>query len=136
MDTPLKYHPETIRELAPLTTSYVPMTIIGEDKIQTDNLYTDNQLILYLNIANLGNMTSVQLIQEFSDDGVLWAQETFASISGGTETDTLGLHQFASVGVYRLATPIKDRFVRVSVKGTGGTGTGSSVGCLAIYGTA
>lgn len=136
MDTPLKYHSQSIRDISALTGTYVPAIVIGNSKVDTDNLYTDNQLLLYVNIENLGNMTAVQLIQEFSDDGTLWAQETFASITGGTETDTLGEHSMVATGVYRLATPIKDRFVRVSVKGTGGDGTGSLVGILAIYGTA
>jgi len=62
-----------------------------------------------------------------------WHQETFSAISGGTSTDSLGEHTVTASGKYRIAIPLKDRFVRVSSKGTG-TVTNSLMAIDAIIG--
>ena len=67
-------------------------------------------------------------------DDTAFFQQTASSISSGTSTDTLLAHQFSASGRYRIAVPIKDRFVRVSAKGTG-TVTGSLMGIKATIGT-
>jgi len=134
----LTYKTTEIRATSALTGSYVAGNILGNSIIgdNTKELYIENQLLLYINIANLGNMTSVQAKVEFSDDQTNWYQETFEQITGGTAADTLGEHAFSSTGGYRLAIPLKDRYVKVSFKGTGGSGTGSLVSCIAVHGTA
>lgn len=135
MSDQLKYRSTQIRALTALTGSYVAATVIGLPTPGTDILYTDNQSILYINLNNLGNMTSMEFKIEFSDDNSVWYQETLSTITGGVEIDTLLSHQVTATGLYRIATELKDRYMRVSFKGSGGTGTGSLVSCLAIYGT-
>ena len=58
----------------------------------------------------------------------------FSAISGGTDTMTLGEHKVSATGNYRIAIPIKDRYVKISAKGTG-TVTSSSLAISAIVGT-
>lgn len=132
---PLDYKATEIRSLGALTVSYVPATVIGINSNTTQQLFSDNQSLLYIDINNLGNMTSVEFKIEFSDDNSNWYQESLATITGGVEINTLLEHQVTTVGKYRIATELKDRYLRISFKGTGGTGTGSLVSCIAIYGT-
>ncbi len=129
----LKYRSTEIRSSAVLTTSYVAGTIIGLPTPGTDLLFTDNQTILYIDFTK-GSLTSAEFILEFSDDNVNWYQETLATITGGAEIDTALTHQLTNSGKYRIATEIKDRYFRVSFKGTG-TVTSSLLSCIAIYGT-
>lgn len=107
-------HP--VRASAVLTTGYVAGTVI-------ENVHQQNQLIV-LAAFTLGSLTSAQIKVEFSPDNVTFYQETFSAVSAGTSTETPGEHSIAANGNYRLAIPMKDRFVRISVKGTG-TVTGS-----------
>lgn len=60
---------------------------------------------------------------EYSSDKITWYQETFGSITGGVETDTLGTHTLTAVGNYRLGIPILDQYIRVSAAGAGSTVT-------------
>lgn len=136
MTDPLNYRATSIRTAAALTGTYVASTIIGNSDNNTPVFYQDNELILYVNVANLGNMTAVQFKIEFSDDLTNWYQECVASFSGGTETDTLLEHAVTAVGKYRVATQVKDRYARASFKGSGGDGTGSSLSAIAVFGTA
>lgn len=134
------YHYNVIRTSAVLTTSYVAADVI---KCATDTKTTAvgfpepslrNQLIIYLGFT-LGQLTSASLKIEFSHDGVTYYQESFAAISGGTDTRSLGVHLFNADGNYRLSIPIKDRFVKVSLIGTGVV-TDSLASLAAIVGVA
>ena len=60
-------------------------------------------------------------------------QETSSSVSSGTSTDTVLVHTFTATGKYRIAAPLLDRYVRISVKGTGTT-TSSSAKIIAAIG--
>ena len=133
---PLDYRTTQIRAAAALTTSYVAGTVIGTDATGSGQLIADNQLVLYVKLTSLGNMTSSELKIEFSNDQTDWFQETLETYTSGVAVDTQLEHSFASAGNYRLAIPLKDKYVRVSSKGTGGTGAGSSLAITAIYGTA
>ena len=62
-----------------------------------------------------------------------WHQETFAAISGGVSTETLGVHRFSTTGKYTLALSSKWRYARISAIGNG-TITSSSVAIDAILG--
>lgn len=125
-----KYFETPVRAAAILTGSYVAGTVI--DGAGADGVWDHNQLILYITFT-IGSLTSLQVKVEFSADNSTYYQETFGSISTGTSTEVVGEHSFAATGNFRLAIPIKDRFIKVSAKGTG-TVTSSSVAILAITG--
>ena len=100
-----------LRASAVLTNSYVNSSSIAVSE-------GENQLILLVD-ATMGSLTSIEVKVEFSDDDSTWFQETFSSVSGGTDTLTLGEHAITIDGNYRIPVPILDRFVRVAAKGTG-----------------
>lgn len=107
----------SVRSAAILTTSYVAGTVVD-----TQGDY--NQAII--NVAfTIGSLTSAQLKIEFSNDGTNYYQETNASVSAGTTTETLAEHTWAATGNYRIPVPVLDRYIKISVKGTG-TVTSSS----------
>jgi hypothetical protein len=108
-----------------LTNSYVASSAV-------DLKIKYNKLIVLLNIT-LGSLTSVQYKLEFSPDGTNWYQETASAVSGTTSTDSLLEHSVSATGNYRLVLNMFDRYVRVSVKGTG-TVTSSSITVNAITG--
>lgn len=83
----------------------------------------------------IGSLTTAEIKVEFSTDQTTYYQETFGSISGGTETDTLGIHQIGATGKYRIPIQLKDRFVKISAKGTG-TVTNSLMAISAVVGVA
>jgi len=124
----------TIRSAAILTGSDVATDTIGTN----DLLYTNNQIILICNFT-IGSLTTVDLKIEFSNDKTTWYQETTDSvgaISSGVITITEGLttRSLAKTGIYRIAIPINDKYVRVLCKGIG-TATDSSLAIHAIIGT-
>ena len=114
-----------VRTAAVLTGSYVAGTDI------TDG-YNYNQLVVEADFT-LGSLTSAEIKVEYSQDGTNFFQETFSSISGGTDTITLGIHQMLSTGKYIIALPVLSKIIRISAKGTG-TVTGSSLSLRAIVG--
>lgn len=122
-----------IRTAAILTNGYVAGTIIGTDSLTTLN-EGRNQLILLVSFT-IGSLTTAEIKVEFSHDGTTYYQETFGSITAGTETDTIGIHQIGATGNYRIPVQTKDRYVRVSAQGTG-TVTSSSMAISAIVGVA
>jgi len=129
------YSVVTVRSAAVLTNSYVAGTVIGlSSDPASDHNELRNQLILLVDFT-LGSLTTAEIKVEFSPDNSTWFQEVFGSISGGTETDTLGIHQIATTGLYRIPIQTKDRFIKVSAKGTG-TVTNSSMAIKAIIGVA
>jgi len=120
----IKHDLQAVRASAVLTTSYVAGTVLGEKGGSPDrNAVEHNQLILLVSFTK-GSLTTAELKVEFSEDGTTYYQQTFTAESGGSSTDTLGEHTFSATGNYRIAIPLADRYVKISVKGTG-TVTGS-----------
>lgn len=119
------YYKKSVRSAAILTTSYVAGTVLEE-------VHDQNQMILNVDFT-IGSLTSAEIKVEFSSDNTNWYQETFSSVSGGTSTESLGERSMDTTGKRRIAVPLKDRYVRVSVKGTGIV-TGSSMAIEAIIG--
>lgn len=103
-----------------------------------DKAWKYDQLVFYISVTK-ASLTSVEFKIEFSMDNVTWVQESVESYSGGTATDIqlehtiLMANQSLAVQAYRYALPIGDRYVRISVKGTG-TLTASAVSVEAFYG--
>jgi len=121
------YKREAIRSAAILTGSYVAGTVI-------ENLHTKNQVVLLLKFT-IGSLTSCEVKIEWSPDGTTYYQETFGSIASTTDTLSLGEHKMTGTGNFRLPVSIKDRFMKVSAKGTG-TVTSSSLAIEAVIGNA
>lgn len=119
------YNKYDIRAAAILTTSYVAGTVIEANQ--------QNQLVIYFDFTK-GSLTTGELKIEFSNDNSDYYQETASSTTGGTETDTVVEHAVGATGKYRIAVPIKDRYIKISVKGTG-TATDSSAKVTAILGS-
>lgn len=126
------YAYRAVRAAAVLTNSYVAGTVVGAEDAGGDYPHNVNQLIVYVDFT-LGSLTSGQVKVEFSHDNVTYYQESFSSISGTTDTVSLGEHSFAATGKYRLAIPIKDKYIKISAKGTG-TVTSSTMTINAAYG--
>lgn len=128
MDLSYKLH--TVRSSAILTTSYVAHTI----NLDSDayDLKTINQLILLVDFTK-GSLTTAEFKIEFSPNGTDWYQEVAESTSAGVITETLVERQISATGKYRIPVAIKDRYVRVSVKGTG-TVTNSLMSVSAVTG--
>ena len=118
-----------------LTNGYVAGTTISSTTTNFPcKVELRNQLELYIQLT-LGSLTSAQLKLEFSNDGVTYYQESFSTISNGTDSVSAGVHSFSASGNYRMAFPIKDVWIRVSVQGTG-TVTNSLMAVGAIIGIA
>lgn len=122
----LDYIVKPVRTAAILTNSYVAGTVLTE-------LSSLNQLVLLIQFTK-GSLTSAEYKIEFSPDNTTWYQETASSIAAGTSTDTLLEHTTTATGNLRVPIELKDRYVRISVKGTG-TVTSSSMTVDAIVGT-
>jgi len=120
---------QPIRTAAVLTTSYVAGTELTPSNVDP---IIHNQLILLVDFT-IGSLTTAELKIEFSPDGTNYYQETADSVSGGTIGEAVGTRQFSATGAYRIAVPIKDHYIKVSVKGTG-TVTSSSMAIKAILG--
>lgn len=119
------YSHNAVRAAAILTNSYVAGTVIEAS-------YSMDQIIIYWSFTK-GSLTSGELKVEFSNDNVTFYQQTVTTPAGGVITEDLGEHKVTADGNYRLAIPIKDRFIKVSVKGTG-TVTSSSATVDVILG--
>lgn len=115
-----------VRAAAILTNGYVAGTVI-------DASPSHNQLVIQADFT-IGSLTDAQIKVEFSHDGTTYYQETFSSVSAGVSTESLGVHKLAATGKYRIAVPIKDRFIKISSIGTG-TVTSSSLAIDAVIGT-
>ena len=115
-----------VRDAAVLTNSYVAsdyeLTALGQY----------NQVVLEIQLT-LGSLTSAEVKVEYTQDGTVWAQETFSEIVDDTDTLSLGEHTMAADGTYLIALPIQTKNMRISAKGTG-TVTGSSMTIRAIVG--
>lgn len=120
------YRKQEIRPSAVLTTSYVAATLIELDQ-------DDQEVVLYVDFT-IGSLTTAELKVEFSDERAgTYFQETVENISESAITLATPPRQLNATGRYRIAIPTKDRFVQVSVKGTGTT-TNSLAAITAIIG--
>lgn len=127
----LDYIHKNIRESAVLTNDYVSEVAFSP----LDNSPAlKNQIIFYIDFTK-GSLTSAEIKIEFSHNGQDWYQETISSLTSGVDTLTNYIRQITADGKYRVAVPIKDSQVRISVKGTG-TVTGSEMSIIGILGTA
>lgn len=109
----------TVRASATLTGSYVAGTVFSVDE---HNFLGIN--VVYTN----GDETSMELKVEVSNDGgSTYFQRIVSSTSGGTTTNTLNEQEFTATGNYALTVhPIQGQLVKISVKATGGTPTGTA----------
>ena len=119
-----------IRPAAVLTGSYVAATVIGDPNI----IYEQNQLALMVYFT-IGSLTSAQLKIEFSHDGVTYVQETIDSVdyTTGVITQLVATREMTGSSNIVIPIPIKFRYIKVSVKGTG-TVTNSSMTINAMVG--
>ena len=67
----------------------------------------------------LNQPLSEQPGQEYSEDNSTWYRDATYTTSGGTLTYAAATRKLTASGNYRFPIEILDRFVRVSVKGTG-----------------
>ena len=108
----------TVRSSATLTASYVAGTVFTMDQ--------DNYLTLIVDYTK-GDETSMQLKIEASFDNSTYAQQVAESTSGGTITVSLAERSFSATGKYAIEVqPTRAKFIKVSVKATGGTPTGTA----------
>lgn len=121
------YKREAVRSAAILTNSFVAGTTI-------ENTHMENQIIVLVQFT-IGSLTSAEIKVEFSPENSTFYQETFGAVSGATETDVLGEHTITATGNYRIPVAAKDRFIKISAKGTG-TVTSSSMTLEVIRGIA
>ena len=129
------YNFKTIRAAAILTNSYVAGNVIGLGATADQlNVHEENQLIIYVDFT-IGSLTDGRIKVEFAHDATTpdYYQESFSSISGGTDTVTVAEHKFTGTGKYRIAIPIKDNSVKISAIGTGAV-TNSSMKISAAIG--
>ena len=124
------YVVKSVRSAAILTSGYVAGTVIGTDM----PLYQQNQLVILVDFT-IGSLTDASIKVEFSPDNSAFYQESFSSISAGVDTVSLGSHKFTGTGKYRIAIPLKDRYVKISAIGNG-TATNSTMTIDAIVGVA
>lgn len=110
-----------IRSAAILTNGYVAGNIMGP---RSDSGYVManpsqyNQLFIYIDFT-IGSLTDAQIKVEFSHDNTTYFQESFSSITTGTDTVTLGVHKFTATGKYTVAVPISAQYIKISAIGTG-----------------
>lgn len=123
----LDYIKKPVRTAAILTGSYVAGTVL-------ENTHNYNQLVVLVQFT-IGSLTTAEIKIEVSPDNSTWFQETFASIATVTSTLSLGEYAMGATGNYRIPFSLKDRYIRISAKGTG-TVTSSSMTIDAILGVA
>lgn len=112
------YKKVAVRSSAVLTNSYVAGTVIGPATGDKPLVHQYTQLLLYVDFT-IGSLTDAQIKVEFSDDGTTYYQETYSSVSTTTSTESLGVHKLTATGLYRIAIPITDKYIKVSSVGTG-----------------
>ena len=97
--------------------------------------FADNEIITDSN-STPGSAT-VNGAMTFADSSLStynWFQETSSAVAGAISTESTVEHQFIASGKYRIAVPLKDKFIRVSAQGTG-TATSSLMRIEAVVGT-
>lgn len=121
-----------VRPDAILTTSYVAGTVLSAPSVE---LHMLNQLVFYVNFT-IGSLTSAEIKVEFSDDGTNYYEESIEGVpTAGVSIASPYVRQLTASGTYRFAIPVKDKFIRISSKGTG-TVTSSSLAITGIVGIA
>lgn len=105
----------TIRASAVLTSSYVAATDI--------DCQNASQVYIYLNYTK-GDETSCEVKVEYSYDDTTYFQET-AVTTGATAALTISTYQMTATGKFVLQIPIMARWLRISVKASAGTPTGT-----------
>lgn len=110
------YLKESVRASAVLTGSYVAGTVVELNP-------NVNQAMVLVNFTK-GSLDSLEVKVEFSPDNSTFFQESYeASASSTSNISTVVIepkvYQMAATGKLRIPIPIKDRYVKISVKGTG-----------------
>lgn len=107
-----------VRASSVLTGSYVAGTTITSDE--------HNYLAILVEYTK-GDETSMELKLESSlDAGTTFGQQVAESTSGGTVTPSLAARTFTATGNYWITVnPIKADQIKLSVKATGGSPTGT-----------
>lgn len=124
----------SVRSSAILTGSYVAGTVIGPNQLVENK----NQLVLLISFT-LGNLTGGgQIKVEFSPDNVTYYQESIADLTTtfGTSIEKVLEHSYAATGNYRIPIQVKDRYIKISAKGTGADATNSLMQIDLVVGTA
>lgn len=124
MYLPQKSKPHIVRAVAVPTSSYVAGNIFSSDEHNCLGV-----LVKYTK----GDENSIEVKVESSiDGGTTYGQQVAETASGGTITSSLAARTFSATGNYWfLVNPFKADTVKISVKSTGGTPTGT-VGIDAI----
>lgn len=129
------YQIYSVRAAAILTNSYVAGTIIGSPTGVGENIqYQENQLVLLVQFT-IGSLTSASIKIETSPDNTTFFQECGGVYAAGVTTVTQNTYLLSASGNYRIPVPIKDRYFKISVIGTG-TLTSSSMAIQAMMGVA
>jgi len=112
----LSYQYKEIREPSILSASYVSTLV----RWINDNLDLtgENQIVLYIKFIKW-SLDSMEMKIEFSPDNIDYYQESSVDIMNGTGTVNKFEYMFTSQWSYRVAVPIKDKYMKVSIKGTG-----------------
>lgn len=128
---------KVLRPAAILTNSYVGV-LVSSVLTAPQRVQDYNQMILLVDFTK-GSLTTGELKIEFqpavgSPDLYQETDETSA-VSANVDTKAVNtiIHQFSVTGKYRIAIPINDADVKVSVNGTG-TVTSSSFKIVASLG--
>lgn len=118
MILPVQKSKHTIRASSALTSSYVAGTVVSLD--------TQNFIGLMISYTK-GDETSMQVkIESSIDGGDTYFQQAVQSTSGSTTTVSAGVYEMtATANVTFTINPIKADLIKVSVKATGGTPTGT-----------
>lgn len=107
----------TLRASAVLTGAYVASTVFSVDQ--------DNFLSIIVSYTK-GDENSMEMKIEGSPDGTLYARQAAESTTGGTTTVSLDERKFSATGIYAIEVyPVRAKTVKVSLKATGGTPTGT-----------
>lgn len=125
MNAPITKKLYTVRAVSAPTASYVAGTVFSLD--------TENFVGVQIAYSK-GDETSVQVKVELSiDGGLTYGQQETESVSGGTITATLGERSYGASGTYAfILNPLKGDLLKISVKATGGTPVGGTVGIKAV----
>jgi len=109
------YEIKVIRDNAILTNAYITTSI----RWFNDNLDLTgkNQVVLLLDFI-IWSLTSLDMQIEFSSDNVEYYQETSLEIVWWIWIVNLFEYTFNETWKYRISFPIKDKFMRIKVKGT------------------
>jgi len=108
----------SIRDSAVLTTSYVACTVIGSETTNASQTNQYNQLILYVDFT-IGSLTSAEIKVEFSPDATNYYQESSEKVDDGTANLYVSEYTIDATGAFRIPIQCNDRYIKVSVKGTG-----------------